>query len=267
MNTAALIWNPGLFRITLATLTLALLLIAVPASTEQAASGEGAAACLRCHENETVIGMLKTPHADFENPRAPAAREQCESCHGPSAKHMEFPMQVGNIVFTKHGKTPVPERNKMCLACHHEGEQAQWGEGEHGESLSCASCHQMHAPKDPTLNTVNQARDCGTCHEEVLPTAPTASSHPLTGEKAMYCTQCHNPHGRTDLTSCIECHEQDAAALAKQTEKVRGYHQRALSEKIDCTSCHKGFVHSMPLLTLSEVPESQETAEAAVHHP
>ncbi len=230
---------------------LALAMLVQAASAQQAYSGEGAQACLKCHESEKVMGIRKTPHAKFDDPRTPAARDQCESCHGPSATHMKFPMQVGNIVFTKHGKTPIGDRNQMCLTCHHKGEQAHWGEGKHAERLSCANCHIMHKPKDPTLAVETQAQRCSRCHTKILSTAPSAAPHALSGEKAMYCTQCHNPHGPTDLVTCNECHKQDSATLAKQSAKARDYHERALSEKIDCTSCHKGFVHSMPRLTLS----------------
>jgi len=242
---------------------LPLALLAQAASAQQSYSGEGAQACLECHESEKVMGIRETPHAQFDNPRTPAAREQCESCHGPSATHMEFPMQVGNIVFTKHGKTPIGDRNQMCLTCHHKGEQAHWGEGKHADGLSCASCHIMHAPEDPTLVVETQAQRCGSCHEEILPTAPSGAPHALSGEKAMHCTQCHNPHGPIDLVSCNECHEQDPATLAKQSPKARDYHERAVSRTIDCTSCHKGFVHSMPQLTLSQPSEEIGIARGA----
>jgi predicted CXXCH cytochrome family protein len=228
----------------------ALLSVATSATAQQPQtySGEGAQACLECHESDSVMGIRETPHADFEDPRSPAAREQCESCHGPSATHMEFPMQVGNIVFTKHAKTPIAERNDACLVCHEDGAQAHWKDGAHGQELACASCHVMHKPSDPTLVTSRQAQRCGECHKDILETAPAAAPHPLVGAKAIYCTQCHNPHGPTSLTSCNECHEQDATTLARQRPKAQEYHQRAIARKIDCTACHKGFVHAMPPL-------------------
>ena len=86
-------------------------LLAASASAQQPYAGGGAAECLECHENENVMGILETPHADFDVPRSPASGKQCESCHGPSATHMQFPMQVGNIMFTKHGKTSIAQRN------------------------------------------------------------------------------------------------------------------------------------------------------------
>lgn len=220
---------------------------------EQPYSGEGFEACLKCHESEKIVGIKQTAHADFDDPRSPAAKEQCESCHGPSAIHMEFPMQVGNIVFTKHGKTPVSARNRQCLSCHDKGDRAHWNEGAHGRELACNNCHTIHKPKDPMLQTAGQVERCAdSCHEKILETAPANASHRFSGKDAMYCTQCHNPHGPTSLTACAECHEQDEAAFAKQTPRARGYHERAIEKGIECTECHKGFVHALPVITQVE---------------
>jgi len=227
---------------------------------QQEYSGEGAQACLECHESEKVMGIRETPHANFDDPKSPASREQCESCHGPSAIHMKFPMQVGNIVFTQHGKTPIHDRNEACLECHNEGEQAHWNEGAHGDELSCAACHVMHKPADPVLVKKNQAQDCGECHTDIVGTAPVATTHPLTGEKAMYCTECHNAHGPTNLKTCASCHAQDPASLAKESPKAQDYHARAISRKIDCTDCHKAFVHAMPPIVLG-TPPGETTSE------
>jgi hypothetical protein len=249
-------WNPGRFRLTFAALALsAALVLSVqvgPASAQQAYFGEGAAACLECHESEKIMGILETPHANFDDPLSPAARDQCESCHGPSATHVKFPMQVGNIVFTKHGKTPITERNQACLECHHEGDQSHWGEGPHAQDLSCASCLVIHKSHDPMLVRKNQAQNCAACHELILESSPVPTTHPLSGPDAMYCTECHNPHGPTNLTSCVSCHPQDAPTLAKESAKAQDYHGRALTRKIDCTACHKGFVHSLAAIALGK---------------
>ena len=120
----------------------------------------------------------------------------------------------------------------------------------------------MHKPADPSLATGSQATRCGECHTDILETAPAATPHPLTGESAMYCTQCHNPHGPTNLAACTSCHANDPPTLAKQSPKAREYHARALTQKIQCTSCHKAFVHAMPPITLGETP-----GEGASGHP
>jgi predicted CXXCH cytochrome family protein len=261
MNVTNRIWISGCFvldstaaRIVATAIFLSFLLTGPASAQEEGEFSEGAVACLKCHESDKVMAIRKTPHANFEDPKSPASREQCESCHGPSAKHMRYPMQVGNIVFTKHGKTPITDRNDSCLACHHKGEQAHWSNGAHAKKLPCPSCHVIHKAKDPMMLEQNRAQECGKCHEKILELAPVASSHPLLGAKGIVCTQCHNPHGPTNLATCATCHTQDAPTLAKQTAKAQDYHARGLKQKIDCTDCHKGFVHAMPPLELEQAP-------------
>ncbi len=235
---------------------LSLLLgIAAPSQSSQPASGAGAQACLECHESEKIMGIRETAHANSEDPNSPASRDQCESCHGPSATHMQFPMQVGNIRFTKHGKTSIAERNAACLSCHEDGSREHWDRGAHGAEIHCGDCHKVHQPQDPALVEADQAARCSSCHDTILSSAPASAPHRLEGKDALYCTQCHNPHGETSLAACTECHSQDAATLAKQTPKARDYHARAAARRIDCTACHKGFVHAMPEITLAPLGE------------
>lgn len=222
----------------------------------QPASGQGAAVCLACHENPRVMEIVDTPHANFQDPGSPASKEQCESCHGPSGTHVEFPMQVGNIRFTRHGKTPIAERNATCLACHVKGSVSHWSESAHAKSLQCGSCHTIHRRKQPTPTSADLSKQCGTCHGAILATAPVASHHPLSGPSAMSCSRCHNPHGATSLTSCLGCHPQDTQTLARQSPNAQDYHARANSEKIDCSACHKGFVHALPQITQSAPPRN-----------
>ena len=232
-------------------LGLALLLTATAvAQPDQPPSGQGAAVCLKCHESPAIMEIVDTPHADFEDPNSPASREQCESCHGPSGTHVNFPLQVGNIRFTKHGKTSIEERNESCLACHSQGRAAHWNESAHSKALQCGNCHKIHKRSEPAeVARIEQNSRCNQCHTTTLSEAPVGSKHPLEGEGAIDCTRCHNPHAQTTLLPCVDCHLQDAPTLARQTPKAQGYHARALQEEIECTACHKGFVHSMPQIT------------------
>ena len=66
----------------------------------------GAKACLDCHRTERVMGIAETGHAKRDNPNTPASLQACESCHGPSATHSRFPMQVENVHFGKKSRTP-----------------------------------------------------------------------------------------------------------------------------------------------------------------
>ncbi len=239
--------------------TTALLVLssAGPALARQPYEANGAQPCLRCHESEKIMGIVETPHARTDNPDTPASKLQCESCHGPSATHMQFPMQVGNIRFSEGSKTPNGEQNKICLECHQDGARENWEAGPHGfDHLSCASCHSIHKASDPALHTDAQNLRCTDgCHEKVVSSAPANSSHPFArpgAEDGVKCLDCHSPHGPLDLSECLSCHPQGQADLAKESEKARGYHQRAIAQKIPCTDCHKGIVHALPEVTHRE---------------
>ena len=94
------------------------------------------------------MGIMETPHFHADDPKTPAARKECESCHGPSAKHMNFPMQVGNIRFGTKKKTPHAEQAAACLECHGDGARKNWKAGPHGfEDMTCADCHNIHKAK------------------------------------------------------------------------------------------------------------------------
>jgi predicted CXXCH cytochrome family protein len=214
---------------------------------DHAAEETGAVACLKCHESKTVMGILDTPHAKASDPRSPAARQQCEACHGPSARHMEYPMQIGNIRFTKQSTTSAVEQNKACLACHHDGEREHWNAGPHGfDEISCATCHKAHRPKDPVLLKEHQTQSCtDSCHAKVLDQAQQHSTHPVMGGE-ITCADCHNPHGPIRSDRCALCHPQVSEAFAKQPQKAREFHETAKAKGIDCMRCHAGIAHAIP---------------------
>ena len=220
------------------------------AAAEQRFAEGGVETCLRCHDNAKVTAVFATPHMKpGTHPSSPAAKEQCESCHGPSASHVRFPLHVGNIRFTRRDDTTTKAtRNRACLECHLQDEPAHWQKSPHGfDEIACVDCHAVHTVSDPILSKETQTQRCAEgCHMEILQTQPAGTPHPLQGEKALLCTDCHDPHGPLDLDACTACHSQKPAALAAQSAKARAYHERALAEKIACTECHQGFVHPLP---------------------
>lgn len=220
---------------------------AVPARQEFAEGG--LETCLRCHDSAAVQPIFATPHMKGTDPDSPAARKQCESCHGPSARHVQFPLHAGNIRFTRHDdSTTKAARNRVCLECHLEGEQASWRKSPHGsDGIACVDCHTVHAVADPILSEETQTQRCAEgCHGQILASQPAGTPHPLEGEEAILCTACHTPHEPLDLASCHGCHPWQPKDLAAQSGKARSYHQRAVTKEIACTECHQGFVHPLP---------------------
>ncbi len=227
----------------------ALLLISGPTSAQQYSS-EGGVACVDCHDTPTVMGIVETAHADFDNPRTPAAQKQCQSCHGPSAEHMQFPMQVSNVHFGRGAETSAQEQNEQCMNCHGTMEQKEsWRASAHGyDDVVCSTCHSVHDPKRIVPARAKVSGGCLECHAGVMAGAEqTDFSHTvgrsIGGQDELSCSGCHNPHSPLDSSRCLDCHAQTPEVLAQQSEKARRYHEVAISRGTDCMRCHKGLAH------------------------
>lgn len=227
-------------------------------------------ACLDCHENSGILGISETKHFDFDDPKSPAALEQCQSCHGPSARHMQFPMQVANVHFGKGSKAAATTQNRMCLECHDDGERAGWQMSPHGlEDVLCNTCHAIHQPDRIVPSKAATTGTCAdSCHTDLVESIDSdgfshkVEMHP-SDDDAFTCATCHNPHGPLDSVRCLECHEQDEATLAQQTAKAQRFHATARARDIDCVRCHKGLAHPIPPLLELRAKQSIEEAEAA----
>jgi hypothetical protein len=83
-------------------------------------------------------------HPDIAETKAKGvhAHVNCESCHGPQAKHADDPGTV---------KPPRPEVAKLCVRCHSENIAKPAGfpqvdPKEHSQGQACNTCHQPHSP-------------------------------------------------------------------------------------------------------------------------
>jgi uncharacterized CHY-type Zn-finger protein len=95
----------------------------------------GHQACEECHSD--VAGMKKAgKHAGVN----------CESCHGPLAKHAEDPTSL----------TPqLPDTTVLCPRCHEANiakpkDFPQVVSADHSGGAACKSCHQPHSPLNPS---------------------------------------------------------------------------------------------------------------------
>ncbi len=216
-------------------------------------------ACIDCHASSGILGIAETKHADFDDPRSPAAQRQCQSCHGPSAKHMQFPMQVSNVHFGKGSGAAAAVQNAMCLDCHDGGTQADWKTSPHGlDDVLCSTCHSMHQPDAIVPAHAASTATCNeSCHTNLMGGAdPSTFTHPVTAtptdQNDFTCSTCHNPHGPLDSSRCSDCHDLSPGGMPAQSEKARRFHATATEREIECVRCHKGLAHPIPPLAAGD---------------
>lgn len=203
---------------------------------------DGAQDCLECHDTKPAILVLNTPHAQTGDSRTPFASHECESCHGASPEHMrkvegETVPPLPKIVFRSDSPNTVEEKNQVCLDCHEGGIRINWtGSQHHSGDVTCATCHTVHALKDPVLVKQDQAEVCYTCHVEQKAQSNRRSRHPIKEGKTA-CSDCHNPHGSFGPTllkyssvndTCYSCHTEKRGPFLWEHAPVRD----------DCTNCH-----------------------------
>ena len=212
-------------------------------------AGGGPSKCLECHGAETFVNpILQTPHAVKGDSRTPFGQAGCESCHGPSAAHVESREFKPDVTFVKPTKTsaadekdpsisPPAKRTAQCLQCHETGLRMNWKGGQHqNNDVACNDCHRVHVSKDPVLVRVTQPEKCFTCHTEQRADSGKFSHHPIREGKVV-CMDCHNPHGSagpkllkefTVNEVCYNCHAEKRGPLLWEHQPVRE----------SCLNCH-----------------------------
>jgi DmsE family decaheme c-type cytochrome len=246
-------------------LKLLLLCLALPlagVAQERQAPGEagyterGADTCIKCHDEDSkfpVLSIFKTKHAQPADPRTPFAKLQCESCHGPGARHAEEvpegQKQAPIIAFGRKSWVSTEKQNQVCLGCHESQARIAWKGSPHGgNDVACVSCHKIHATHDAVRTMAEQPEVCFNCHQRQRAEFDKPSVHPVRfGQLA--CSSCHQVHDavgtklllRPTLNElCYTCHAEKRGPFLWEHAPVPE----------DCSNCHTphGSIHA-PLLT------------------
>lgn len=198
--------------------------------------------CTVCHdemEGKPILSIYQTRHGVKADGRTPV----CQDCHGDSLAHagtrkgtQKFPLTdlpVGK-------QRPVAAQNDACLACHQSGATntaKHWlGSAHERQGIACATCHTVHAPRDPGLARSKQAKACLACHQTQRAELHLPSAHPVS-KGQMLCGDCHNPHGsdgpklllqETINDTCFTCHAEKRGPFLWEHAPVSD----------NCTLCH-----------------------------
>lgn len=234
-------------------------------------SSKGADSCLGCHRSAKwgVMPIFNTKHGSRVDPDAPFSNLQCEACHGPSNEHRKAKDKAEvkpAITFGKDDSAPVSDQNGACLNCHESHTGAGWfGSRHESVDVACASCHTIHADRDPMFDPIEQQETCFSCHPRTRSDTYKASGHPLRFG-SMTCSSCHNVHdGNNDYLlnadnvndTCYTCH----------AEKRGPYLFEHAPVTESCSLCHKPHGSNHPASLTKRPPLLCQQCHSASGHP
>ncbi len=231
----------------------------------------GAETCMKCHDEAPVTHILYTKHAQRADKRTPFASHSCETCHGPSPEHLIKPAEGEkrasvSINFGKNSKNSADEQNAVCLGCHQGGQHVAWTGSQHQfADVTCSSCHNVHALRDPMTVKRTQSEVCFECHKTQRAQVLRLSSHPIR-EGLVACSDCHSPHGSfgphqlvkaTVNDTCYQCHAEKRGPFLWEHSPVRE----------DCGNCHAPHGSTQMSLLKARGPWLCQSCHAAEFHP
>jgi DmsE family decaheme c-type cytochrome len=205
----------------------------------------GAETCKGCHDEAfNRFAHTKMGRLFLKQPRSALERLGCEGCHGPGKDHVD---QGGGgrgkdpklITFAKNDRTPVKERNQVCLTCHTKGARVYWqGSPHETRDVACTSCHTIMADHSPRaqLAKPSEIETCGTCHLQRRAQQMRSSHMPLR-EGKMTCTSCHNPHGSISQALLKENSTNDTCFNCHAEKRGPFLHEHAPVVE-NCANCH-----------------------------
>ena len=237
---------------------------------QQPTAGSGAtyvgeSTCLTCHD-EKKQGYFSSPHHRASDPRTPAGKQGCESCHGPGSLHLTDP--VANPV-KRFSKLPPDEVNATCTTCHNRGEHALWDGSQHeSRGLACTSCHTVHTPKAELkqLKEPTQPKLCVNCHRDKVAKLDRSGHMPVR-EGKMECSTCHNVHGSTNVKLLRKGDSVAELCTSCHADKRGPYLWEHAPSRDGCTTCHDPHGSSNERMLVAKPPILCQRCHVATRHP
>ena len=236
-----------------------------PPSGQQAAGFVGDDTCLTCHEDQSK-GYQGSPHARTMNPRTPAGKQGCESCHGPGQAHVD----AGDGTGIKSPKRMKPaEVSELCTTCHNRESHSEWDGSKHdSRNMSCATCHSVHDPKAEKgqLKTEKITETCVQCHQKEVNKVHKTSHMPVR-EGKMECTTCHNPHGSQNVKMLREGNSINESCATCHAEKRGPFLFEHAVGRENCVTCHDPHGSNNDRMLVSKVPMLCQRCHNHSRHP
>ncbi|MBI5108521.1 MAG: DmsE family decaheme c-type cytochrome [Rhodocyclales bacterium] len=202
--------------------------------------------CIECHEGFYTItktkhgvkGDSRTPQAQGKSITGSPEDAMCGTCHGDLTAHNRTPRVQGLVPITFGKKSAAEPQNEACLACHDKGARIHWQGSKHEQTKqSCASCHRLHAPKDPVMVTETQASVCFDCHQDRRAEMHRLSTHP-TKAGFFSCSSCHAPHGSSSQRASLQKNTVNETCYTCHAQFRGPFLWEHRPSQDDCTNCH-----------------------------
>lgn len=224
----------------------------------------GADTCKGCHETQ-YASYAASIHSK-KLVKGPGAKEACETCHGPGAKHVEKGGGRGVNIFDFGKRVMAEARNEKCLICHEEQKgQAFWNITKHKfEGIACNDCHKVHGNSSKLLKSA-QNEVCYDCHKDIELQANKQSRHPIK-EGKISCADCHNTHGefgprmlKADNVNelCYKCHAEKRGPFMFEHPPVEE----------NCMNCHVAHGSNHNKLLTMRMPNLCQSCHDWTRHP
>lgn len=226
----------------------------------------GVMTCRACHKDH-YDSYVKSTHARQGIKGNPAAKDGCESCHGPGAVHVQKRSNQGLeiLIFSKK-LADAETKTARCLACHEESRNVPfWHISRHKVAgLSCDNCHTLHSATSKNLKAP-EPELCNTCHRSIRAQQNKQSHHPIR-EGLIKCTDCHDQHGsfgpnmiKADSVNelCLKCHSEKRGPFLWEHPPVEE----------NCLTCHTPHGSNHTKLLNSRPPQLCQGCHDETQHP
>jgi DmsE family decaheme c-type cytochrome len=233
---------------------------------QPAASFVGQDTCLTCHDDKRE-GLNATPHTVASDPRTPAAKQGCESCHGPGSRHAEDPVNVA--MPNDFEKNTAADANAVCTSCHTRGEHALWEGSQHEtRDLKCATCHSVHSFKSEhkQLKFETQRELCANCHRDKIAKLDRSGHMPVR-EGKMECTTCHNVHGATNVRLLRKGDSIQELCTSCHAEKRGPFLWEHPPSRDGCVTCHDPHGSANDRMLVAKPPLLCQRCHVHTRHP